>query len=33
MNDEQKRWAREVTETIDRLPQEVARMVLGSRAA
>ena len=33
MNDEQRRWAREVTETIDRLPQEVAKLVLGSRAA
>ena len=33
MNDEQTRWAREVTETIDRLPHEVAKLVLGSRAA
>ena len=32
MNDEQRRWAREATETIDRLPCEVAKMVLGSRA-
>ena len=32
MNEEQRRWAREVTETIDRLPEAVARMVLGSRA-
>ena len=32
MNDEQRRWAREVTEAIDRLPQEVAKLVLGSRA-
>ena len=32
MNEEQRRWAREATETIDQLPAEVARMVLGSRA-
>ena len=32
MNDEQKRWTREVTDTLDRLPHEVAKLVLGSRA-
>ena len=32
MNDDQERWAREVTDTLDRLPCEVAKLVLGSRA-
>ena len=33
MTEERTRRAREVAETIDRLPEAVARMVLGSRAA
>ena len=31
-SEEQRRWARENTEAIDRLPCEVAKLVLGNRA-
>ena len=33
MNDEQRGWAHEVTDILDRLPHEVAKLVPDSRAA